>query len=63
VPGRARLLRPGPIPLETLRALLGDVEVITRAASQQVAQDAPGMLERHYSPATRVVLSRTARCP
>jgi len=56
VPGRARLLRPGPIPLETLRELLGEVEVVTRAASQQAAQDAPGMLERHYSPATRVAL-------
>lgn len=55
-PGRARLLRPGPVPVETLRALLGEVEVVTRAASQQAAQDAPGMLERHYSPATRVVL-------
>ncbi|MEO0040395.1 MAG: hypothetical protein RIS38_1343, partial [Verrucomicrobiota bacterium] len=56
VPGRARLLRPGPIPLETLRGLLGEVEAVTRVASQQAAQDAPGMLERHYSPATRVAL-------
>jgi L-threonylcarbamoyladenylate synthase len=47
VPGRARLLRPGPIPLEKLRELIGEIEVVTRAANQQAAQDAPGMLERH----------------
>lgn len=56
VPGRARLLRPGPIPVETLRELLGEVEIVTRAAPAHAAQDAPGMLERHYSPATRVAL-------
>ena len=55
-PKQARLLRPGPIPVEALRTHLGDIEVVTRASSQQTAQDAPGMLERHYSPATRVVL-------
>ena len=56
IPGRARLLRPGPITLETLQGLLGDVEVVTRAASAHAAQAAPGMLERHYSPQTRVTL-------
>ena len=56
VPGRARLLRPGPITLEALQAKLGPIEVVTRAASQQTAQAAPGMLDRHYSPATRVQL-------
>jgi L-threonylcarbamoyladenylate synthase len=56
VPGRARLLRPGPITLEALLAKLGPIEVVTRAASQQTAQAAPGMLDRHYSPATRVQL-------
>ncbi len=62
-PGRARLLRPGPITIELLRTLLGDVEVVTRAASHQVAQDAPGMLERHYSPATKVVLFAPGTTP
>jgi L-threonylcarbamoyladenylate synthase len=37
--------------------------VVTRAASQQAAQDAPGMLERHYSPATRVVLFPNGTLP
>ena len=55
-PDRARLLRPGPISIETLRELLGEVEVVTRATGPQAVQVAPGMLERHYSPATRVVL-------
>lgn len=63
VPGRARLLRPGPITLEALQAKLGPVEVVTRAAHQQSAQDAPGMLERHYSPATRVVLFARGATP
>ena len=63
VPGRARLLRPGPIPVETLRGLLGEVEVVTRAASQHAPQDAPGMLDRHYSPATKVALFPVGSLP
>jgi L-threonylcarbamoyladenylate synthase len=46
-----------------LRDLLGDVEVVTRAANQKAAQDAPGMLERHYSPATRVALFPNGTLP
>ena len=49
--------------LEKLRELLGEIEVVTRAANQQAAQDAPGMLERHYSPATRVVLFPNGTLP
>jgi L-threonylcarbamoyladenylate synthase len=55
-PGAARLLRPGPIPLERLRGLLGEVAVTGRSADQSSAQAAPGMLDRHYSPATRLRL-------
>lgn len=55
-PNKVRLLRPGPITLESLRENLGEVEVVTRVASTQEAQAAPGMLERHYSPSTRVEL-------
>ena len=62
-PGRARLLRPGPIPLETLRDLLGEIEVVSRATNPHAAQDAPGMLERHYSPATRVTLFPNGTLP
>lgn len=55
-PDRVRLLRPGPISVEQLEAALGPLEVVTRAASQDIAQDAPGMLERHYSPNIPVFL-------
>jgi len=55
-PHKVRLLRPGPITLESLREKLGEIEVITKVASAQAAQVAPGMLERHYSPSTRVEL-------
>ena len=63
VPGRARLLRPGPVTREALQAKLGPIEVVTRAVSQQIAQDAPGMLDRHYSPATRVELFARGSLP
>jgi L-threonylcarbamoyladenylate synthase len=54
--GRIRLLRPGPITMEMLQAKLGSIEVLQRAGSEQQAQLAPGMLERHYSPRTAVKL-------
>ncbi len=62
-PERVRLLRPGPITLEALRDKLGAIEVVTKIASAQVAQAAPGMLERHYSPATRVELFAHGKFP
>lgn len=55
-PDCVRLLRPGPVSVEQLQAVLGSLKVVTRAASQSVAQDAPGMLERHYSPNIPVFL-------
>lgn len=55
-PDRVRLLRPGPISLERLQAALGPIDVVTHATSQDAAQDAPGMLERHYSPNIPVLL-------
>jgi len=55
-PDRVRLLRPGPISLERLQAALGLIDVVTHATSQDAAQDAPGMLERHYSPNIPVLL-------
>ncbi len=62
-PERVRLLRPGPITLEALRDKLGAIELVTKIASNQVAQAAPGMLERHYSPATRVELFAHGKLP
>jgi L-threonylcarbamoyladenylate synthase len=51
-PHRVRLLRPGPVTLESLSEKLGSIEVIT-TSKKDVAQMAPGMLERHYSPKTK----------
>lgn len=49
------LLRPGGVSLETLRELLGEVAVgARRAAGGPLA--APGLLERHYAPASTLWL-------
>lgn len=62
-PGVARLLRPGPVPLERLRALLGEVVTAVRPADQTAAQAAPGMLDRHYSPRSRLRLFPAGGAP
>lgn len=50
---RPRLLRPGGVTLESLRAVLGEVE-IDRAVREQIGDgetvSAPGMKYRHYAP-------------
>lgn len=55
-----RLLRPGAITREQLETVLGRPVAAaarqTRKANSQTAQVAPGMLSRHYSPRTAVVL-------
>ena len=54
-----RLLRPGGLPLESLRAVLGEVTV-DRAVTGQVAPGekprAPGMKYRHYAPKAPVTV-------
>lgn len=48
-----RLLRPGGVALEELRAVLGEVTVdpaVTRQAAEGVRPRAPGMKYRHYAP-------------
>ncbi len=62
-PERVRLLRPGPISREQLEAVLGPLEVVTHASAQDAAQDAPGMLERHYSPKLPMVLFERGQNP
>lgn len=47
-------LRPGGVPLEEIEALVGAVEVSTRAENETPV--APGMLESHYAPRTRLVV-------
>lgn len=61
-PTKTRLLRPGPITLESLKEKLGNIEVVT-SSDHQSAQDAPGMLERHYSPKTPVTLFERGAAP
>jgi L-threonylcarbamoyladenylate synthase len=51
----ARLLRPGPIPLDELEQLLGSLDRQTPTASGLLAS--PGLLERHYAPRTRLYLA------
>ena len=50
------LLRPGGVPLERLRAALGEVHYHRREAGETEAQSAPGMMLKHYSPRTAVEL-------
>ncbi|MDR2982629.1 MAG: threonylcarbamoyl-AMP synthase, partial [Puniceicoccales bacterium] len=58
-PAGPRLLRPGPISRDDLEQVLG-VHVLPAPShlDQQTAQIAPGMLARHYSPATPLILHK-----
>ena len=56
--GTWRLLRPGPIPKEALVDLLGPEET---GSAEQI--EAPGQLERHYSPGKPLHLNRTKPKP
>ncbi|HJW72319.1 MAG TPA: L-threonylcarbamoyladenylate synthase [Geothrix sp.] len=51
-----RLLRPGPISADTLRALLGSLEEWEGAVAPGERQAAPGMAARHYAPKARLEL-------
>jgi L-threonylcarbamoyladenylate synthase len=57
-PERPRLLRPGGLAVEAIEAVIGIKVTRTRPAriSKNVAAPAPGMLARHYSPSTPIVL-------
>ena len=62
-PDKPRLLRPGGVTLEQLRAVLGEVEV-DRALYEKIGDDtrvsAPGMKYRHYAPKAPVTVVRGA---
>lgn len=45
-----RVLRPGPISVQRLAEVLGDVEVVEQHADTEIAQASPGQALRHYSP-------------
>lgn len=61
---RPRLLRPGGITPEQLKAVLGDL-IIDKAVTAQIDKDAvvkaPGMKYRHYAPAEPVVIVSGSR--
>ena len=55
--GAPTLLRPGGVLLEDLEALIGEVLLLGEALlNERVAQPAPGMLLKHYSPKAKLLL-------
>jgi len=58
-PARPRLLRPGAITRAQLEETLGRPVAAGRRGEKSSAQLAPGMLRRHYSPRTPVVLHQS----
>jgi len=50
------VLRPGSIPVDALREVLGEVRVGGGEAGGDAARPSPGMLDRHYAPAAEVRL-------
>lgn len=55
--GAPTLLRPGGVLLEEIEALIGEVLLPNEAVlSERVAQPAPGMLLKHYSPRAKLLL-------
>lgn len=54
---RPIMLRPGGCPIEDIEALIGPVDrAISDPSQDDLAQSAPGMLSRHYAPATPLML-------
>ncbi len=54
---RPIMLRPGGCPIEAIEALIGPVDrAISDPSKDDAAQPAPGMLSRHYAPATPLML-------
>lgn len=59
--GRVRVLRPGAVTVEMLRAVAGNVEVDEAVLSplrEGAAVSSPGMKYKHYAPSARVILVR-----
>jgi L-threonylcarbamoyladenylate synthase len=57
-PARPRIFRPGAVTAAQLESFLGTKVAGARARGGRAVQPAPGMLERHYSPRTPLVLRR-----
>lgn len=52
--GEPIIYRLGSTPIEAIEAVVGTIEVKNK---KEVAPDAPGMLERHYAPKTKTILT------
>ena len=59
-PGKVRILRPGAVTTAQLERFLGRKVPTARSRRPKAQQLTPGMLERHYSPRTPLVLRRPA---
>ncbi len=57
----ARILRPGGITRETLEEILGPLVVLDAKRKPEIGLPSPGMLEKHYSPKTELVLFLSAK--
>ena len=58
-----RLLRPGPIGIEELEAVVGTLARFEGFAPDNAAQAAPGMSRRHYAPKARLTLCEPSELP
>ena len=59
---RPTLLRPGMISVPDVEAIVGPIDIATRAEGES-ARSSPGMMDRHYSPRGRLMLVTTADVP
>lgn len=57
------ILRPGMISLDALQKVLGRVEVAKMTPAHGEARPSPGMMDRHYSPTARVVMTAESGAP
>jgi len=62
-PARPRILRPGAVTADQLQKYIGVTVRGAKSRGQRMRQLAPGMLERHYSPRTPLVLGRPGSNP
>ena len=62
-PGTVRLLRPGPLSPEVLSRALEGMPVSTQTPVATDKPAAPGLLSRHYSPHTPLILLPEGECP
>lgn len=53
------ILRPGMISLEALERVLGHVTIVSPSAGEAGPRPSPGMLDRHYSPSARLIVTRS----